>query len=186
MAPAFKSSIFSRPPAMELTRWTYCWAISVKMSVAGHEVCILSVTVCARETCGMAMVATPATAAPPRNLRRVAAVDSLFLAISLILPWIEIHRTFLAGVLFRDPTLLARIRPPLRHNRRGCGDRTQHWAAVCTPLTCTFCKRFRENRTKSARPWPLSGLCSTDSTAAPFPTGAARERHYTDACHRLA
>jgi hypothetical protein len=45
-------------------------ATSVKMSVAGHEVCIFNVTVCARDTCGIATAAAPVTAAPVRNLRR--------------------------------------------------------------------------------------------------------------------
>ena len=50
-------------------------AISVKMSVAGHEVCMRSVAVWARETCGIATAAAPVMAAPARNLRRVVVLD---------------------------------------------------------------------------------------------------------------
>ena len=72
---------------MSLTRVMYCWAISVKMSVAGHDVCILSVAVWARETCGMAMAAAPVNAAPARNLRRDVVFVSDFLLMSSHPPW---------------------------------------------------------------------------------------------------
>ena len=76
-APPCSRSILSRPPAMSLTRVMYWLAISVKMSVAGHEVCIFRVVVCARETCGIAMVAAPVAPAASRNLRRVGILDVL-------------------------------------------------------------------------------------------------------------
>ena len=72
-APAIRYSILSRPPAILLTRSTYCIAMSLKMSVAPQAPCILSVTVWAREMLGAASAAVaPAavTAAPLRNLRR--------------------------------------------------------------------------------------------------------------------
>src|SRR5665647_248993 len=115
------------------------------MSVAPKPLCTFRVTVCARETCGMAMVATPATAAPPRNLRRVDVEDSLSLAIYFTLPWDVSTLTIYCRVLFHDPDFLIRIRQPLGHNRTGCSDRTQHWAGVGTPSICPF---YAQTRTK--------------------------------------
>ena len=51
-------------------------AISVKMSVAGHDVCIFSVAVCARDTCGIAIAAAPVHGRAGRNLRRVVVLVS--------------------------------------------------------------------------------------------------------------
>src|SRR5437667_5458671 len=45
------------------------------MSLVGQVDWYFQVTVCARETCGMATAAAPVKAAPARNLRRVAGLD---------------------------------------------------------------------------------------------------------------
>src|SRR5918994_6117673 len=47
------------------------------MSVAGQEPCIFQVAVCARDICGIATAAAPATPAPTRNLRRFVIVFDL-------------------------------------------------------------------------------------------------------------
>src|SRR5687767_14587099 len=62
-----------RPPDMSLTRFTYSFAMSLKMSLAPHEPCILmTMGDWATEIIGAEMAAAPAVAAAPvRNLRRV-------------------------------------------------------------------------------------------------------------------
>src|SRR5688572_11668872 len=64
-----------RPPDMSFTRFTYSLAMSLKMSLAPHEPCILiTMGDCATEIIGAERAAAPAApAAPVRNLRRVTA-----------------------------------------------------------------------------------------------------------------
>ena len=71
--PATRKSMRSRPPAISLTRVTYCSAISLKMSLAPQAPCILStIGDCATEIIGAVSAAAPATpaAAEPRKRRR--------------------------------------------------------------------------------------------------------------------
>jgi hypothetical protein len=62
-----------RPPDMSLTRFTYSWAISLKMSAEPHEPCILMTigdwdfTIIGKPS---AVAPVAAAAAPLRNLRR--------------------------------------------------------------------------------------------------------------------
>src|SRR5687768_1780574 len=65
-----------RPPDMSFTRFTYSFAMSLKMSLAPHEPCILITTGdWATEIIGAESAAAPAApAAPVRNLRRVTAL----------------------------------------------------------------------------------------------------------------
>src|SRR5687767_4286945 len=65
-----------RPPDMSFTRFTYSLAMSLKMSLAPQEPCILiTMGDCATEIIGAESAAAPAApAAPVRNLRRVTAL----------------------------------------------------------------------------------------------------------------
>ena len=57
------------------------------MSLVGQVDWYFQVTVCARETCGIAIVAAPVAPAASRNLRRVATFEfSVFLVMSITLP----------------------------------------------------------------------------------------------------
>ncbi|MNC90258.1 hypothetical protein D3C83_63350 [compost metagenome] len=84
----------SLPPAISLTRLTYSWAISLKMSFAPHDPCILNTTGdWATEIMGKPVMAAPvvAAAAPVRNLRRdgsfVSADFSLSVSFMVSLLW---------------------------------------------------------------------------------------------------
>src|SRR5262245_46683733 len=56
------------------------------MSFVGHVDWYFQVTVCARDTCGIAIVAAPVAPAASKNLRRVAAFFSVFVVLGIALP----------------------------------------------------------------------------------------------------
>src|SRR5687767_10650323 len=77
-----------RPPDISFTRVTYSCAISLKMSLAPHEPCILmTIGDCDLTIVGKPSVAAPAVAAaaPVRNFRREAAGLSFWLLICCLL-----------------------------------------------------------------------------------------------------
>src|SRR5512143_2925226 len=99
------------------------------MSFDGHVLCQrMVIGPCALTMVGATTVATPATAAPPRNLRRVAVESCLFLAISLTLPWIVYFLNISSGLIpVHGPTFRS---DQATYNRTRCHDRKQHRAAV--------------------------------------------------------
>src|SRR5688572_27281461 len=89
-----------RPPDMSFTRFTYSLAMSLKMSLAPHEPCILiTMGDCATEIIGAESAAAPAApAAPVRNLRRVTAFGGATTADCLSVIW-GISSVFWVGLL---------------------------------------------------------------------------------------
>jgi hypothetical protein len=81
---------------------------------------------CALTTFGASTVATLATAAPPRNLRRVAE-GCVFFVISIALPWIVILVTTQTRSYSQIPPFSAWLGNPW-NNRKGYAPRTQYWA----------------------------------------------------------
>jgi len=77
------------------------------MSVAGHDVCILSVAVWARDICGIAIVAAPVSAAPARNLRRVVVFEVDLLLMIYNPPWVKPGSIFACRLLFDEPSAAA-------------------------------------------------------------------------------
>src|SRR4029077_5376071 len=88
-APAGSTSILRSPPVMSLTFLLKSIAYSWKISFDGQVLCHrILMGPWALTTVG-ATTATLATAAPLRNLRRVAVVEFVFWLISIPLPWID-------------------------------------------------------------------------------------------------
>jgi hypothetical protein len=93
---------------------------------------------CALTTFGASTLATLATAAPPKNLRRVATEDCLFFVISIALPWIVILITTPDQVLFHNPAVFSMDQATLENNRKGYASGTQYWATDGPPPIRAF------------------------------------------------
>ena len=88
-APAGSTSILRSPPVMSLTFLAKSSAYSWKMSFVGQVLCHrIDDRPLRLDDARCDDVAAPAIAAPVKNLRRVAAADSLLLGMLMSLPWI--------------------------------------------------------------------------------------------------
>src|SRR5262245_3089739 len=91
--------------------------MSWKMSLVGQVDWYFQVTVCARDTCGIATAAAPVGAAPARNLRRVADLDVRDCSLAMGIALLRLPRVFLAA--FSGP-LGDNYKPPGQRSYSGC------------------------------------------------------------------